>query len=33
MTALARRVNDVSRVQGHFVLRSGRTAIEYFDKY
>ena len=30
---LARRVNSVSRQTGHFVLRSGRTATEYFDKY
>lgn len=33
MSQLARQVNDVSRVQGDFVLRSGRTATEYFDKY
>jgi hypothetical protein len=33
MSGLGRRVNDVSRVQGDFVLRSGRTAAEYFDKY
>ena len=30
---LARRVRDVSRLTGSFVLRSGRTATEYFDKY
>jgi orotate phosphoribosyltransferase len=30
---LARRVRDVSRLTGEFVLRSGRTANEYFDKY
>jgi orotate phosphoribosyltransferase len=30
---LARRVRDVSRLTGEFVLRSGRTATEYFDKY
>ena len=30
---LARQVNDVSRLSGTFVLRSGRTATEYFDKY
>ncbi len=33
MRGLARQVSDVSRVQGDFVLRSGRTATEYFDKY
>jgi len=31
--ALARQISDVSRVRGDFVLRSGRTATEYFDKY
>jgi orotate phosphoribosyltransferase len=30
---LARRVRDCCRVTGHFVLRSGRTTDEYFDKY
>ena len=30
---LARQVRDVSRLTGQFVLRSGRTATEYFDKY
>src|SRR3954468_23047393 len=30
---LARRVNIVSRLTGDFVLRSGRTASQYFDKY
>ncbi|WP_433371759.1 orotate phosphoribosyltransferase [Actinoplanes sp. CA-142083] len=30
---LARRVRDVSRLTGEFVLRSGRVANEYFDKY
>ena len=30
---LARQVRDVSRLTGEFVLRSGRTATEYFDKY
>jgi len=30
---LARRVRDVSRLTGEFVLRSGRIANEYFDKY
>jgi len=30
---LARRIHDVSRLTGEFVLRSGRTATEYFDKY
>ncbi len=33
MNGLARQVSDVSRVRGDFVLRSGRTATEYFDKY
>ncbi|HZD97998.1 MAG TPA: phosphoribosyltransferase family protein [Micromonosporaceae bacterium] len=33
MSGLARQVSDVSRVRGDFVLRSGRTATEYFDKY
>lgn len=31
--ALARRISDVSRLDGEFVLRSGRRATEYFDKY
>ena len=30
---IARRVRDVSQVYGDFVLRSGRRATEYFDKY
>jgi len=30
---LARQVRDVSRLTGEFVLRSGRKATEYFDKY
>jgi orotate phosphoribosyltransferase len=30
---LARQVRDVSRLTGRFVLRSGRVAEEYFDKY
>src|SRR5690349_10214573 len=30
---LARQVRDVSRLTGEFVLRSGRTANTYFDKY
>lgn len=30
---LARRVRDCCRLTGSFVLRSGRTADEYFDKY
>src|SRR5262245_14632799 len=33
MTTLARRVREVSLLTGEFVLRSGRTATEYFDKY
>lgn len=30
---LAREVNATCRLTGSFVLRSGRTAAEYFDKY
>jgi hypothetical protein len=30
---LARRVRDRCRLTGRFVLRSGRVADEYFDKY
>jgi orotate phosphoribosyltransferase len=30
---LARRVDERCRLTGHFVLRSGRVADEYFDKY
>ncbi|WP_329109130.1 orotate phosphoribosyltransferase [Micromonospora sp. NBC_01699] len=30
---LAHRVNTVARLSGRFVLRSGRVADEYFDKY
>ncbi|MFI0422910.1 orotate phosphoribosyltransferase [Spongiactinospora sp. 9N601] len=30
---LARRVRECSRLNGRFVLRSGRVADEYFDKY
>ncbi|RKN15689.1 orotate phosphoribosyltransferase [Micromonospora musae] len=30
---LARQVDDRSRLTGEFVLRSGRVATEYFDKY
>ena len=30
---LAREINAVSRLEGSFVLRSGRTATHYFDKY
>jgi orotate phosphoribosyltransferase len=33
LSGLARQVNDISRVRGDFVLRSGRPAAEYFDKY
>jgi orotate phosphoribosyltransferase len=33
MSSLARHVSNVCRVRGDFVLRSGRTATEYFDKY
>ena len=30
---LARRIFDVSHLEGEFVLRSGQTSTEYFDKY
>ncbi|MGN9837720.1 orotate phosphoribosyltransferase [Nonomuraea sp. H19] len=30
---LARRIHSAAHLTGHFVLRSGRTATEYFDKY
>ncbi|WP_055587158.1 orotate phosphoribosyltransferase [Peterkaempfera griseoplana] len=30
---LALRIHQVSHLTGEFVLRSGRTAAEYFDKY
>lgn len=30
---LAREVDTVCRLRGEFLLRSGRTATEYFDKY
>ena len=30
---LARRIFDVSHLEGEFVLRSGQTSSEYFDKY
>ncbi|GGN64257.1 orotate phosphoribosyltransferase [Streptomyces albiflavescens] len=30
---LARRIHAASHLTGHFTLRSGRTATEYFDKY
>jgi len=30
---LAGEIRSVSRLTGHFMLRSGRTATEYFDKY
>ena len=30
---LAKAINAVSRLEGEFVLRSGRTATHYFDKY
>ena len=32
-SSLARQVNDRCRLTGRFVLRSGRVADEYFDKY
>jgi orotate phosphoribosyltransferase len=31
--SLASRIHAVSHLTGEFVLRSGRTATEYFDKY
>lgn len=31
--ALAADIDRVARISGHFTLRSGRTATEYFDKY
>jgi orotate phosphoribosyltransferase len=31
--ALARRLHDACHISGEFVLRSGKTANEYFDKY
>ena len=31
--ALARRLVEVSQLRGDFVLRSGETSSEYFDKY
>jgi orotate phosphoribosyltransferase len=30
---LARRIHDAAHLTGHFVLRSGATSDEYFDKY
>jgi orotate phosphoribosyltransferase len=33
IAALAARVQAVSHLTGQFVLRSGRTSSEYFDKY
>lgn len=32
-TPLAKRVYDVSHLTGQFLLRSGKTSTEYFDKY
>lgn len=32
-TELARQIVDVARLTGTFVLRSGQTSTEYFDKY
>lgn len=32
-TDLARRVSEAAHLTGHFVLRSGATSDEYFDKY
>jgi len=33
LAALARDINQACRVEGTFVLRSGQTSNEYFDKY
>ncbi|MET8550975.1 hypothetical protein [Micromonospora zamorensis] len=33
LAALAREIDTTCRLTGTFVLRSGRTADEYFDKY
>lgn len=33
MTPLAKRVYDISHLTGQFLLRSGKTSTEYFDKY
>lgn len=30
---LAKEIYDVSNIRGEFLLRSGITATEYFDKY
>jgi orotate phosphoribosyltransferase len=32
-TALARRIYDTAHITGEFLLRSGATSNEYFDKY
>ena len=32
-TRLAQRIYHTSNIHGHFVLRSGITSDEYFDKY
>src|SRR5579884_3491014 len=33
MDPLAARIKDLCLLRGSFILRSGRTAAEYFDKY
>ncbi len=33
LSALAREINSACRLQGTFLLRSGQTSKEYFDKY
>jgi len=33
LSALARDINSACRLEGTFVLRSGQTSNEYFDKY
>ncbi len=32
-TELAKSIYDVSHITGDFLLRSGQTSHEYFDKY
>lgn len=31
--ALAKEIDQIARLTGHFLLRSGQTSSEYFDKY
>ena len=30
---LGKRIYEISKIEGNFVLRSGQSANEYFDKY